>query len=431
MTTILGNQIVETVINYLGGALNGCKFQFTGTTGTYTGSINVYLPQVDYGGYNRGVFGIYDVTSGAKIADSVEYAGLTASTWNTIKLTGTFSLVNNNWYWLVMQTPAGNGANGWAAGAWGSGTVSDQHMYVSITTKAYDGTLPSALPTIAGTAPIIVSIYASVDLAAPPPSQNAYVVVNAFQGSIPLAGAGVTLDGQSGTTTTSGTPLTFTVTAGTYTVTATYQNQTLPAQTITIVAGQTIPINLYFAVPTIQLTVTAGANGTVSPSGTASYTVGQSYMFTATPNSSYQLDHWQLGSSNIGSTNPLPLTITSAMAGQTLSPLFTSIPIPQITLSIAVSPDGGGTVSPSTGPHQFNVGDTVNFAATAGTGYTFTSWSLTGSAALPIDNPLSLVITSEMNNQTLTATFTAVTPPPTPNYGLLVLIGLGLVALSL
>lgn len=83
-----------------------------------------------------------------------------------------------------------------------------------------------------------------------------------------------------------------------------------------------------FAGPgTIMLNVVAGANGSVSPSGTQALGVGQIYNFTATPvNASFKFDHWQIDETNYTSNNPLSLIITFDLNNRTLEAFFVSQP---------------------------------------------------------------------------------------------------------
>jgi hypothetical protein len=160
----------------------------------------------------------------------------------------------------------------------------------------------------------------------PPSPTTGSIVVNALQGSTPIAAA-VTLDGQSGTT-----PCTFTAAPGTYIITASYGGTTLPAQSVTVTVGGTLTVDLVFPAPTltqITLTVAAGAHGTVKPSGTETFTVGQSYSFKATSSTGYQFSHWELNNSDLGSSNPLDLTVTAAMNGQTLTAIFSRVTRPR------------------------------------------------------------------------------------------------------
>lgn len=232
--------------------------------------------------------------------------------------------------------------------------------------------------------------------APPPPGQTGSVTVNALQDSTAIA-ASVTLDGQSGNT-----PVTFTVPVGTYTLAAAYEGQTLPTQSLTIVAGQTVTVNLHFQVPVI-LNVSAGANGSVSPSGSQTLTAGQSYSFQATPNPSYKLDHWDLNGVNMGAANPYTLTAAVSMNGQTLTAIFI-----QLTVALNVAAGANGAVSPQ-GSQTLVIGQSYSFAAIPNPGYVLNHWDLSG-ANLGSSNPLPLVADATMNGKTLTAVFTAIPP---------------------
>lgn len=179
----------------------------------------------------------------------------------------------------------------------------------------------------------------------------------------------------------------------------TYTANPLSMPIVSTMNGKTL--TAYFAVGTIALNVVAGANGMVSPSGTLTLTIGQSYQFAAIPNSGYQVDHWDLSGQNQGSSNPLTLTASASMNAKTLTALFTSIPPRQITMNIATS--GNGSVNLSIGQHTFNVGDRVTFTATPATNNAFSQWTLNGT--IYTANPVTIQITDAMNGQTLTALF--------------------------
>jgi hypothetical protein len=81
--------------------------------------------------------------------------------------------------------------------------------------------------------------------------------------------------------------------------------------------------------PRVNLTVVAGAGGSVSPSGVLVLYVGLIYQFNATPAAGYSFNYWNLSGTDIGSANPLFLNITAAMNGETLTAEFTtSVPPP-------------------------------------------------------------------------------------------------------
>lgn len=182
---------------------------------------------------------------------------------------------------------------------------------------------------------------------------------------------------------------------------------TNPTYNITMNAAHSIQPS--FVAKKINLTVVAGANGTVNPTGTFALDIGSTYSFTETPNTTpypgYHFDHWDLNGANLGSTPTLNLTATAAMNGQTLTALFTVNPHNHATITVAVS--GTGTTNPSAGAHQFNIDDPtpVVFTATevAGSGFRFDHWNFMGTDYS--NATVSLLVTAPMDGQTITAVF--------------------------
>ncbi|MBL7209884.1 MAG: hypothetical protein ISS52_07275, partial [Dehalococcoidia bacterium] len=79
----------------------------------------------------------------------------------------------------------------------------------------------------------------------------------------------------------------------------------------------------------------------------------------------------------------------------------------EYTLTIAVSPTGGGTTSPSAGTHTYDEGTVVTITATAATGYDFDKWS---GASTATSATTTVTMTS---NKTVTANFEEETPAVT------------------
>ena len=80
--------------------------------------------------------------------------------------------------------------------------------------------------------------------------------------------------------------------------------------------------------PTWTVVISATAGGSVSPSGTRTYASGQaSDAITATRNSNYVFDHWELDGGNVGSANPYTVPAQSSGTSHTLRAIFTSAPL--------------------------------------------------------------------------------------------------------
>jgi len=77
------------------------------------------------------------------------------------------------------------------------------------------------------------------------------------------------------------------------------------------------------------------------------------------------------------------------------------------TLTMAVSPAGGGTTNPAVGAHTYADSTVVTLTATAAAGYQFSNWSGTNNNAV---NPTTVTMTAD---KTATANFVVSTTPTT------------------
>ncbi|MEM2995805.1 MAG: hypothetical protein QXI91_07350 [Candidatus Bathyarchaeia archaeon] len=92
--------------------------------------------------------------------------------------------------------------------------------------------------------------------------------------------------------------------------------------------------------PTCALTITTTAGGTINPQPeTYTYSEGQKVPVQATPNNGYVFDHWELDNTNIGSANPVNVTMNT---NHNLKAYFTLAPTPTPTST----PGVGGYVIP-------------------------------------------------------------------------------------
>lgn len=142
------------------------------------------------------------------------------------------------------------------------------------------------------------------------------------------------------------------------------------------------------------LTITTLSRGTTDPSaGIYTYPVGTVVEVTATPYAGYYLDHWQLDGDNVGSSNPVSITMN---ANHTLNAIFYY----GTRYTLTITTTTGGTTTPSPGIHSYWNGTTVTVSALPYDDYIFDHWELDGSWFY--SNPIDITMNS---NHTLHAVF--------------------------
>ena len=145
--------------------------------------------------------------------------------------------------------------------------------------------------------------------------------------------------------------------------------------------------------PLYNLTMSATVGGTTSPSpGLYQYPYDTVVTATATPNSWYAFDHWELDNVNVGTTNPYNVTMNQ---NHTLEAFFHPLYSLNITTTV------GGTTNPVPGTYIYDNGTLVNVTATPNGGYAFDHWIL-DSVNVGAGNPYSVLMNQ---NHTLNAVF--------------------------
>jgi uncharacterized repeat protein (TIGR02543 family) len=174
-------------------------------------------------------------------------------------------------------------------------------------------------------------------------------------------------------------------------------NPNSASTTITMNANKTATANFSVIQRTLTMAVSPGAGGTTTPGvGAHDYNDGTVVDISATPAAGYQFVNW---TGEVANPNSASTTITMN-ANKTATANFSVISVIQRTLTMAVSPDAGGTTTPGVGAHDYNDGTVVDISATPAAGYQFVSW--TGEVA----NLESASTTITMNaNKTATAVF--------------------------
>lgn len=134
--------------------------------------------------------------------------------------------------------------------------------------------------------------------------------------------------------------------------------------TFTNVAA-THSIEAYFKViPVYTITAYAGANGTISPSGSVTVSEGKSQTFTITPNAGYVVDYVVIDGVNSGAQSSY--TFSAVTASHTIDAYFKVKPVTQYT--ITASAGANGTISPA-GSVAVNEGSSQTFTMTPNAGY--------------------------------------------------------------
>jgi hypothetical protein len=170
--------------------------------------------------------------------------------------------------------------------------------------------------------------------------------------------------------------------------------------------------------PLYTLTITCTTGGTTDPSpNTYQHKEGTVVEVTAIANAGYVFDHWELDSANVGSDNPIGVTMD---ANHTLHVVFT-----QVTYTLTISVTGKGTTNPAKGSHVYDSGSTATVSATADQGWYFDHWILDGENAgstIPINvlmdsnHDLEAVFTQINYTLTITTTTGGTTSPAPGNH---------------
>jgi hypothetical protein len=140
-----------------------------------------------------------------------------------------------------------------------------------------------------------------------------------------------------------------------------------------------------------RLDATTAGTGSVAlnpPGGL--YPYGTIVSLYALPGPTNYLVLW--GNAGSGTNNPLSYTVNNA--NPSISAAFGNLATNQV--SLAVFPEGGGSVSVSPAGNRFSNGQLVSILASAGPGQTFLGWS--GDAA-GVENPLFLVLNGSKSVQ--------------------------------
>ncbi len=146
------------------------------------------------------------------------------------------------------------------------------------------------------------------------------------------------------------------------------------------------------------ITASAGANGSIAPSGAVSVNPGASQAFTITPDANYHVADVLVDGASVGAVTGY--TFNAVSANHTIAASFAGD-----ARTLTVGTTGTGTVAKSPDLATYPYGSTVQLTATPGSGWAFLSWSgdLTGGA-----NPANLLMDA---SKSVTAAFADTAAP--------------------
>ncbi|MBI1806985.1 MAG: G8 domain-containing protein, partial [Ignavibacteria bacterium] len=142
------------------------------------------------------------------------------------------------------------------------------------------------------------------------------------------------------------------------------------------------------------ITASAGANGTISPSGAVSVNHGSNQSFTITPNTGYHVADVLVDGSSVGAVSSYDFT--NVTANHTITASF-AIDVFTITASAGAN----GTITPS-GAVSVNYGSNQSFTVTPNTGYHVADVLVDGSSVGAVS---SYDFTNVTANHTIAASF--------------------------
>lgn len=153
---------------------------------------------------------------------------------------------------------------------------------------------------------------------------------------------------------------------------------------------------------TVTTSSNPSAGGTITQSGSGTYSSGSSVTLTAAPASGYTFTNWTENGTAVSTEANYTFTINS---NRTLTANFTLQPT-QFTVTTSANPTEGGTVS---GGGTYNLGTDITLTATPASGYTFTNWTENGNEvwtnanySFAVNTNRNLIANFVLTNYTLT-----------------------------
>ena len=157
-------------------------------------------------------------------------------------------------------------------------------------------------------------------------------------------------------------------------------------------------ISASFTLLTYTINGSAGANGSVTPSGSRSVNYGASQLYTISPNTGFQVSNVIVDNVSVGAVSTY--TFSHIIANHTISATFETA-----VYSISASSGAGGSVSP-TGTTTATYGTSRTFTITPSTGYRISDVKVDNNS---VGSLSTYTFSNISSNHTISATFTILT----------------------
>jgi hypothetical protein len=155
-------------------------------------------------------------------------------------------------------------------------------------------------------------------------------------------------------------------------------------------------ISATFAPVTFTITPSAGANGSISPSGAVTVNQGSSQTFTITPNSGFSVSDVTVDGTSVGAVTTY--TFSNLQANHTINASFAAV-----TFTITASAGANGSISPS-GAVTVNQGSSQTFTIAANSGFAISSVTVDGTNVGAV---ATYTFSNVQANHTISAAFSA------------------------
>lgn len=230
---------------------------------------------------------------------------------------------------------------------------------------------------------------------------NANVTV--FSSGLPVEGAVVAVDGTAltGTTNASGVAAINDIPTGSYTFTVSKMGyNTASSGNVSITNGSTATTAINLSMQTFIITASAGAGGSITPSGTTSVSYSGSQTYTITADAGQNIDSIIVDGSSIPVTgSPQAYTFSNVTGSHTIAAAFAVQ-----TFVITASAGAGGSITPG-GTSSVSYNGSQAYTITADTGHSIASITVDGASVPVTGSPQTYTFSNVTGSHTIAATF--------------------------